>query len=78
MQRHQGDRAMRRGGGFDRAEAHPPSPRGEGLPLVQVYSNLELFQSTLPVRGGTAAFSATKRGPADFNPPSPCGEGRPA
>ena len=34
------------------------------------------FQSTLPVRGGTLAVHVKLSGYYDFNPPSPCGEGR--
>ena len=34
------------------------------------------FQSTLPVWGGTLLASITRREGKNFNPPSPCGEGR--
>ena len=35
----------------------------------------EIFQSTLPVWGGTFGGGAVPGGTQDFNPPSPCGEG---
>ena len=37
----------------------------------------QLFQSTLPVRGGTASALRHRSALRYFNPPSPCGEGRP-
>ena len=42
-----------------------------------VFSNDEVeFQSTHPVWDGTAARSAQKRAPPNFNPPIPCGMGQ--
>ena len=35
----------------------------------------EIFQSTLPVRGGTIVSLTTAATITNFNPPSPCGEG---
>ena len=36
---------------------------------------LFLFQSTLPVWGGTAVMATPLPEDSGFNPPSPCGEG---
>ena len=47
-----------------------------GTALVRAISpTLEKFQSTLPVWGGTRDALQVFRQGADFNPPSPCGEG---
>ena len=76
---------------------NPPSPCGEGRTSTQKKPPSFIFQSTLPVWGGTAGGKHQKRRwsisihpprvgrdlsprswagyPADFNPPSPCGEG---
>ena len=54
---------------------NPPSPCGEGPSKCPVAIKSALFQSTLPVRGGTTACRYRRAEPQDFNPPSPCGEG---
>jgi len=53
---------------------NPPSPCGEGLNYPLFGTAYDPFQSTLPVRGGTA-WSRKRILPSHFNPPSPCGEG---
>ena len=77
---------------------NPPSPCGEGPLAVNPRSAWTLFQSTLPVWGGTTFLPAVLQSiqisihpprvgrdlaeisrntwMMDFNPPSPCGEGR--
>ena len=54
---------------------NPPSPCGEGLICTYTPGELTLFQSTLPVWGGTGGICPLDRSPTYFNPPSPCGEG---
>ena len=53
---------------------HPPRV---GRDLLYWYRcNAEkLFQSTLPVWGGTSRGGWVQKSRLDFNPPSPCGEG---
>ena len=77
---------------------NPPSPCGEGPREGNGMAKCYVFQSTLPVWGGTRSGRITnavrvisihpprvgRDGPGtlmpdfphDFNPPSPCGEGR--
>ena len=54
---------------------NPPSPCGEGQASALVLTNGPLFQSTLPVWGGTQIDAINAQRDANFNPPSPCGEG---
>ena len=54
---------------------NPPSPCGEGQNKSYHTRKAKQFQSTLPMRGGTAFVFAPDAGVDDFNPPSPCGEG---
>ena len=54
---------------------NPPSPCGEGLRLFHCSASSAVFQSTLPMRGGTGRKGAEKGAGQYFNPPSPCGEG---
>ena len=55
---------------------NPPSPCGEGLfSDYWIFSDI-VFQSTLPVRGGTSPPCLPFPACFHFNPPSPCGEGR--
>ena len=42
---------------------------------IMVY-DLEIFQSTRPVRGGTSRAGLQCRTIKNFNPPAPCGAGR--
>ncbi len=78
---------------------NPPSPCGEGLYFHNLSISSAVFQSTLPVRGGTqlqhgrirhvsisihppragrdTVASGLLPASCHFNPPSPCGEGRP-
>ena len=58
------------GGNFN-----PPSPCGEGLQAPNLARYSVLFQSTLPVWGGTLTLSSRLPAHLYFNPPSPCGEG---
>ena len=53
---------------------HPPRV-GRDLPSFLLYHRLPLFQSTLPVWGGTVAVPFPSISQLRFNPPSPCGEG---
>ena len=77
---------------------NPPSPCGEGRSVDTVTGGFNVFQSTLPMRGGThnfgllfSTFIISIHPPhagrdhcgvlqwnrlRNFNPPSPCGEGR--
>ena len=54
---------------------NPPSPCGEGLKAQRDLDLGQIFQSTLPVWGGTRGNSGQGGHRAYFNPPSPCGEG---
>ena len=45
--------------------------------MSTIITKIVLFQSTLPVRGGTAHRLLLSTGSRNFNPPSPCGEGLP-
>ena len=54
---------------------NPPSPCGEGPLLRGKPRQIGVFQSTLPMRGGTIASIGVAATSANFNPPSPCGEG---
>ena len=58
-----------------RRDFNPPSPCGEGLGLVANKIRYHLFQSTLPVWGGTRGWGLALCLSGNFNPPSPCGEG---
>ena len=53
---------------------HPPRV-GRDLRWVALIFGWILFQSTLPVWGGTSDRRAASPAGAGFNPPSPCGEG---
>ena len=55
---------------------NPPSPCGEGLKKGGYLTALSVFQSTLPVWGGTPLSTHQDGSIAGFNPPSPCGEGQ--
>ena len=55
---------------------NPPSPCGEGPGLLKRPFPHMLFQSTLPMRGGTVASAQEAWAMVNFNPPSPCGEGQ--
>ena len=50
---------------------NPPSPCGEGPPKLRSISYKIKFQSTLPVRGGTASSISSLLMEMNFNPPSP-------
>ena len=54
---------------------NPPSPCGEGHGESGPAHSGAVFQSTLPVWGGTGRVDAAGDLGVDFNPPSPCGEG---
>ena len=54
---------------------NPPSPWGEGPLRIMGLIPGSLFQSTLPVGGGTWPGKAACCPRPDFNPPSPWGEG---
>ena len=55
---------------------NPPSPCGEGPPQFTIAYSNSVFQSTLPVWGGTLYFlPGISCFSKCFNPPSPCGEG---
>ena len=55
---------------------NPPAPCGAGRGITPLPSINLVFQSTRPVRGGTAkALNQPKVG--NFNPPAPCGAGQP-
>ena len=55
---------------------HPPRVGRDGR-LSMGCTKHDLFQSTLPVWGGTCTRCYKNRVSPDFNPPSPCGEGPP-
>ena len=59
-----------RGGHFN-----PPAPCGAGPVCLDAQSRFVQFQSTRPVRGGTAATERRCAPTAYFNPPAPCGAG---
>ena len=48
-----------------------------GTYILDSESGTSLFQSTRPVRGGTGQRCRYSHRSADFNPPAPCGAGRP-
>ena len=54
---------------------HPPHAGRDTAPFNAV-EIANPFQSTLPMRGGTGLGRVRVRSHRDFNPPSPCGEGR--
>ena len=54
---------------------NPPSPWGEGHITILQAKIEEIFQSTLPVGGGTRGGGQPPGDHGDFNPPSPWGEG---
>ena len=54
---------------------HPPRAGRDGIAVLPCFS-ASGFQSTRPVRGGTACRSWHPLPPAYFNPPAPCGAGR--
>ncbi len=71
--------------GRDRSCAAGPTARRKFQSTLPVWGgttstygtlSLSIFQSTLPVWGGTLGRNARGTHTADFNPPSPCGEGR--
>ena len=53
---------------------HPPRVGRDALRASWALAKA-IFQSTLPVWGGTLLASITRREGKNFNPPSPCGEG---
>ena len=53
---------------------HPPRVGRDGQKLINP-AQLPLFQSTLPVWGGTLSPAVPALSWGHFNPPSPCGEG---
>ena len=55
---------------------NPPSPCGEGRDARTMRRSILIFQSTLPMRGGTLYITVSTTPASNFNPPSPCGEGR--
>ena len=55
---------------------HPPRVGRDALIDKARASGASQFQSTLPVWGGTPTTRAIWSAIRDFNPPSPCGEGR--
>ena len=54
---------------------HPPRVGRDPILLLPAGKDA-LFQSTLPVWGGTDRASVSGSNSACFNPPSPCGEGQ--
>lgn len=50
---------------------NPPSPWGEGHIDLAIPNNIEAFQSTLPVWGGTKSSGPAEHSLPYFNPPSP-------
>ena len=57
-----------------RISIHPPRV-GRDLCVLHRNCLIQTFQSTLPVWGGTPVPGDCITASADFNPPSPCGEG---
>ena len=55
---------------------HPPRVGRDQQHPGQRRAESARFQSTLPVWGGTRACTSGRSRSLDFNPPSPCGEGR--
>ena len=55
---------------------HPPRV-GRDVEPYSYGAVAAAFQSTLPVWGGTQRVTCAKKAQVNFNPPSPCGEGRP-
>ena len=53
---------------------NPRSPQGERLNMMGLSDLTNLFQSTLPARGATAALPFRRSAGRDFNPRSPQGE----
>ena len=66
------------GRGASHRDFNPPSPCGEGPLCAVLADGSNVFQSTLPVWGGTLVPGPMCSPPSNFNPPSPCGEGRKA
>ncbi len=54
---------------------NPPTPCGVGLRKEFVSCSSFPFQSTHPMRGGTASPTAPTEDERHFNPPTPCGVG---
>ena len=60
----------------EKISIHPPRA-GRDLISLSLSLRAEIFQSTLPVRGGTRQWlHQLFQLASNFNPPSPCGEGR--
>ena len=62
-------------GRFGNISIHPPRV-GRDIPAGAELFVSKLFQSTLPVWGGTGSVVADATIHLNLNPPSPCGEGR--
>ena len=54
---------------------HPPRAGRDGT-VFNGFRFIDQFQSTRPVRGGTARRRSLIFTPVDFNPPAPCGAGQ--
>ena len=61
--------------GFLEISIHPPHA-GRDLPPGTLPVARRIFQSTLPMRGGTSIPQVYDTVTLYFNPPSPCGEGQ--
>ena len=60
---------------FFSKDFNPPAPCGAGLLSWDEAIGSRIFQSTRPVRGGTAQRNVGKLTKRNFNPPAPCGAG---